>query len=234
MNQKLKTTGFTLIELLIATTITVIIISVAFGSNIIITSSVGEVSGSIENTLDNERILQSVSRQLRSMLPPDGKEEDKPETNRLEVIQKPEDIFVFNNRPSQPTGILLSFISTHSILDHPVNAPVKTNYKIDTFANKLTVSEQLYMPEAGAIENSEESKAILSGVQEISAEFYDGTHWQRNWAYTDHDSLPRSIKINITLEAENGAVTDYKVTAPVLCSAIRSREIEIESKADNL
>jgi hypothetical protein len=50
----------------------------------------------------------------------------------------------------------------------------------------------------------DEQHAILSGVQSVTFQYYDGTQWDQNWDTTQQTNLPFAIKVQIRLAAARG------------------------------
>ncbi len=51
-----------------------------------------------------------------------------------------------------------------------------------------------------------EKHAILSGVQNLTFLYYDGTAWQPSWDTTQQTNLPTAIKVQIQMAAQPGVV----------------------------
>jgi general secretion pathway protein J len=52
----------------------------------------------------------------------------------------------------------------------------------------------------------EEKHTILSGVQNLTFLYYDGTTWQPSWDTTQETNLPTAIKVQIQMAPQPGAV----------------------------
>jgi hypothetical protein len=52
----------------------------------------------------------------------------------------------------------------------------------------------------------DEKHAILSGVQNLTFLYYDGTTWQPSWDTTQETNLPTAIKVQIQMAARPGVV----------------------------
>jgi general secretion pathway protein J len=52
----------------------------------------------------------------------------------------------------------------------------------------------------------DEKHAILSGVQNLTFLYYDGTTWQPSWDTTQQTNLPTAIKVQIQMAAQPGLV----------------------------
>ena len=52
----------------------------------------------------------------------------------------------------------------------------------------------------------DEKHAILSGVQNLTFLYYDGTAWQPSWDTTQQTNLPTAIKVQIHMAAQPGMV----------------------------
>jgi type II secretion system protein J len=51
----------------------------------------------------------------------------------------------------------------------------------------------------------DEKHTILSGVQNVTFLYYDGTQWDPTWDTTQQTNLPRGIKVQIQMAAQPGA-----------------------------
>jgi hypothetical protein len=51
----------------------------------------------------------------------------------------------------------------------------------------------------------DEKHTILSGVQNVTFLYYDGTQWEPQWDTTQQTNLPLGIKVQIQMAAQPGA-----------------------------
>jgi len=94
-----------------------------------------------------------------------------------------------------------------------------------------------------AVEEQPEEQRLLSEVNRIDFSFYDGTSWRTSWNSTnDLTTLPRAIRVEITLEPERlqGAEAQtartvssqfrppIQLVVPVMVAAVTNQTTEVE------
>jgi Type II secretion system (T2SS), protein J len=64
----------------------------------------------------------------------------------------------------------------------------------------------------------------LEGVAEIETEFHDGRKWQSEWTDRRAKTLPRVVRISITVVDENNREHQFGTAIPVVCRSAIVRD----------
>lgn len=227
MKTQPRDAGFTLIELLVATAIAAVVISMTFAANMLVASSVGELTASMEKGQAIDQGILAITAQLGSMYPI---AEDS--SAGREITGAGETPFIFANKPSAD-GVILSFVSTSALLGHDVQGPVQVRYIFEPYRSKLIVSETPFInDDQKTTDRWGVSQTLLEDVAEVSAEFFDGYQWHKSWTMPGN-ALPRAVKLSLKINGRHGREIEQEIVATIVCSTLKPRQSIIESRADN-
>jgi type II secretion system protein J len=198
--------GFTLLELLIAVSIFVIVlagIQAVFYTSIRLRNRMVE---SLESSLPVEQALQVMQHDLSNIVLP---------TN---VISPITGVFFQPLQTTNPTNALPDqigpdFYTTGGEMDGmvPWGYIEKIDYLLSSPTNGIrrpgrdlirAVTRNLLPISQPA--QPDEQHAILSGVQNLTFLYYDGTQWDTSWDTTQQTNLPLAIKVQIDMAAQPG------------------------------
>lgn len=203
--------GFTLLELLLAIAVFAIVlgaIQVVFFSAIKLRN---KTSDAVERALPLQQTLGVIKRDLANLVPPGG--------TLSGALQSTPTV--------SPTGSTMSgsmnhqtgpqFYTAVGIVDD--NAPWGEIERVSYFlapATNNTPGQDLYRSVTRnllpAMQEESEDQFLMSGVENIAFQYYDGAGWQDTWDSTAVDAatgltnnLPTAIKLALQLHTENYA-----------------------------
>jgi type II secretion system protein J len=221
--------GFTLLELLVAVAILALVISIAFAASITVISGVKKASTDIEHKQKHQHALYQLTRQLACMHPltlsnsrPASKKNDIP------ALQN-----AFASEDHLQNKTTFSFITTYSIFSRNTSGLIYASYIFDHTNQQFSVTENLYVPSQGIIENTTTSEILIFDVSRLKLEFSGGEKWLEKWDLKKENALPRAIKL--TLNSDSGHQDRIRrITAPVVCSKLSPISIEVSSGGNKL
>ena len=218
----LRQRGFTLLELLLA----ILVFSIVLGAiHVVFFSALklrNRTSESIERALPLQQALGIIKRDLANIVPPGG-----PLSGALQSTP------TYSTTGSGLTGSMSGslnrgngpqFYTAIGIVDD--NAPWAEIGRVSYFLaapTNDTSGQDLYrsivrnlLP---LVQDRTEDQFLMSGVESIAFQYYDGNAWKDTWDSTVEDTttgltnnLPRAIKVQLQLHSENHAAG---IPAPV-------------------
>ena len=194
--------GFTLIEMLIAVSIfSILLVSIhtVFFTALHLRNTAVD---SLEATLPREQALMVIQRDLANVV-----------TRTNGVFLGP--LQSVNQTNMLPDQIGPDFYTTSGELDGmvPWGNVEKIDYLLSTPTNGVrgpgkdlirAITRNL-LP-VTQVPQPDEKHALLSGVQNLTFLYYDGTGWQPQWDTTQQTNLPTAIKVQIQMAAQPGMV----------------------------
>jgi type II secretion system protein J len=208
------TRAFTLIEVIIATAIMAILlfaIGAAFFGSLRLRD---HTIDAIESTMPVEEALVTMQRDLANLVI---------SKNTNSVFFAP--LQTINQTNIQPGQVGPDFYTSGGELDGMV--PWGNVQKIDYLLTAPTngqhgpgqdlvraVTHNL-LP-VTQMQEPDEKHAILSGVQSLTFQYYDGTQWDSAWDTTQQTNLPQAIKIQILMAGRMNSPLELVVPVDVL------------------
>jgi prepilin-type N-terminal cleavage/methylation domain-containing protein len=194
--------GFTLVEILIATSIMAILLVAIHTAFLAALGLRQKTIDSVEASMPTEEALQTMQRDLANIVISTngtffGPLQSINQTNVLPDQIGPD----FYTSGGELDGVVPwgNVEKIDYLLSVPTNGntgPGKDLIRAVT-RNLLPVNPPP-MPE--------EKHTILSGVQSLTFQYYDGTQWDQVWDTTQQTNLPLAIKVQIQMAAHPGAL----------------------------
>jgi len=204
--------AFTLLEILIAITIFAIVLgamNTVFYGAIRLRNKTTEV---LENNLPINQALMLMQRDIANIVMPTGTfggplQTANP-TNALPGQVSP-DIYTSDGQLDgiAPWG---NIQKVDYVLTSPTNRnDIGQNLCRSVTRNLLPVTQGTTQPDA--------TELILSGVQNVTFTYYDGTQWQAIWDTTTQTNLPVAIKVQIQMATQSGefAAAPLEIVVPI-------------------
>lgn len=221
------TAAFTLIEMLVALALVGTIATIVYGSY---SAACRSVQACDHRQACSERtclVLRLLARQIRcAYAPPTTTPSTTPTPQDHTLLTQPA---VFRADPSAAGGTILNFITTggpsHG-LGTPTT-PARTTYRYDSSSGTLSISCEPYLYRADRPQEFHTWRPALTGVRKVDLQFYDGRQWQSLWTGDKSGTLPRAVKIALTVLDDDGRSREFRTAVPILCRSGASRRISI-------
>ncbi len=209
--------AFTLLELLLAVLIFSIVLSAIHGVFFSALKLRNKTAEAIERSLPLQQTLAIIKRDLANLVPPGGALSGALQSTPN--ITTGSGASVSMNQQAGP-----QFYTAAGIVED--NAPWGEIERVSFFlapATNQTPGQDLYRKVARNLlpitQDETTDQFLMSGVESITWQFYDGTAWKDTWDSTQADAttgltnnLPRAIKMDLQLYSENRS---YGVAEPV-------------------
>jgi general secretion pathway protein J len=222
--------AFTLIEVLIAVSIFAIVlgaINTVFYSALKLRNKTSEL---LDKSVPVEQAITIIERDLRNLVPPNG-----PLSGQLQSAPP------LTNAIPGAVGPVFYCASANIDDVNPWPEVQKVSYVITPSTNRLAgndlfrvVDRNLLAP----IPEQPDSQWLMSGVQQIAFQYYDGTAWQDSWDSTlQEPKLPKAIKLQIQFVPEdsdpvNPVATPLEIVVPVMVEARTNQTTNATSEVD--
>lgn len=220
-------TGFTLLELLLAVLVFAIVlgaIQVVFFSAFKLRARTTEA---IERSLPLQQTLAVIKRDLANLVPPGG-----PLSGALQSTPSITTASGLSGSMTRQSGP--QFYTAVGIVDD--NAPwgeiQRVSYYLETPTNDtpgLDLFRSVARNLLPVMQDETEDQFLMSGVETIAFQYFDGNAWRDTWDSTQADSatgltnnVPRALKLQLQLSHENqslGIPAPVELIVPVLVLA---------------
>ena len=233
MNDNRNNSGFTLVEMLIALAMMATIVSMVYGSYAATAQSVETYSSRLNCSERTSLVLRLMARQIRSayappadpnhLASPAGTDPTKAQANSA----RPGRVLAERLRPifqgdgQHPRGELLSFASTMGLAGG-ANGPrglSRVRYRHDAIANTLWIDCQPNMDRLGHTDLAPTGRPVLDHVTAVDVAFHDGQRWLPKWSGARSRTLPRAVRIDLSLTDEKGRSYRFGTTVRVFSRA---------------
>ncbi len=98
-------------------------------------------------------------------------------------------------------------------------------YRCDPARGTLSLSSEPYVYGGGRLGDAPAGQILLTGVESLEVQFYDGRQWQSGWTGTGAPVLPQGIRITLTVCDDQGHKQDFTtIVAPGCRSAPRLQQ----------
>lgn len=221
MRSKPVNRAFTLIEVLISLAIVATIMTMVYGSYAATARTI-DLQGSRTACAERAQLaLRLIARQIRgAYLPASGR---RPHTGRRALTERAEPApplsVAFEGDASDARGHVLSFTTTGgfaSSADRPAGLS-NIRYRYDARAQVLIVSSESHATGEAEATATAQWRPMLQRVETLDLEFHDGRKWQRRWDSQEQRSLPRAVRIGLTILDESGRQRRFATSVPVVC-----------------
>lgn len=212
-------TGFTLIEMLVAMTMIVTIVSMVYGSYAATSRSREVYSSRLTCSERANLVLRLMSRQIRCAYGPPNDPNTTESAARAgrPPVEKPADVFYGHDKG--PRGEILRFVTTAGLGStlHTQRGLSYIRYQYDPAAGTLSINYGPHEKRRDANNDRLSWRPILEGIVDVEVEFHDGRQWQSQWRDRRTQTLPRAVKIGLTLIDNSGREHQFSTAVPIVC-----------------
>lgn len=209
-----RSRAFTLMEILLALAISAIVLSVVSVVYFNALQLRNRTAKTYDEALPLQFALSVMKRDLVATMPPGGTLTGEFQTTPTIDSTASMDLY--------PGGQQVSpyiFTASGNIDDTTPFADVQkvAYYLVDPTNNDLPGRDLVRVVSRNLLAvNSEEvaSQFLMSGVQTVNFQYYDGTSWVDTWDSTTSSNLPAAIKVQLVLEPEENRENYYQ-QAPI-------------------
>jgi len=218
--------GFTLIEMLVAMAMIVIIVSIVYGSYAATSQSREIYQSRMTCSQRAHLVLRLMSRQIRCAYarPVDPNTTESTSSKDRILIEEVPD--VFRGDPRNPRGEILGFATTIG-LGGALNAQRGLSYVRYLYDSTMGTLSIAYGPHDNRRKTNARPASwtpILEGVTKIEMEFHDGRRWQSEWTDRRTKTLPRVVRIGITVVDENNREHQFGTAISIVCRSAIVRD----------
>jgi type II secretion system protein J len=224
--------GFTLIEILMAMAIIAEIIVMVYGSYSIASKSAKACTSRIALLDETRDALAQMSRQISCSYA--GRKETETSPGKAVFIKEKKNRkkmnTLFEGDCDRVNGQILHFVTTTSALrnQQAVDGLFKVIYKFDKNTGRLFVSETKFVGSSTSLDSSRLWLPIGRDIKAVELAFYDGRKWLEKWDIKEKRSLPRAVKVDITVDHEDCQPYHYTTIASVYCQAVETEQNKTE------
>jgi type II secretion system protein J len=227
MNRRHDNPGFTLIEMLVALAMIATIVSMVYGSYAATSRSMEIYDSRLTCAQRTHLILRLIERQLRCAYQqptePDATPSPEASDNRVRSVQesvRTDETRVPQSRPAfvggarKTPGEVLDFITTAGPAGGQ-NGPqglARIRYRYDPVLGTLAISCQPHLDTLQRDDLTGPWQTVLQQVVTMDIEFFDGLRWQPQWRSRADQTLPRAVRLTLTVADEKGRHHQYGTT----------------------
>jgi hypothetical protein len=214
-------------EIMVALVLVLIILSVVYGAYLAASRSVDRCLDKTTTSMQARSLLDKMARQLRcTYVPPDLLVQNK--TGNITPDLSPETPLFFAGSRNPKDGIILQYITTAALFHDQKfpHGPFEVAYRFDPYSGRLWYHQQNHFPiptgqnNPGLKFNTDDKNwfPLTGSLTHIELSFFDGQKWHNHWLGREKNSLPRAVKISLTIEQKNTAPKLYTTTIHLPCT----------------
>lgn len=244
MSRRHDNPGFTLIEMLVALAMIATIVSMVYGSYAATSRSIEIYDHRLTCAQRTQLILRLMERQLRCAYhrPTEFEATPSPEASdsRIRTVQespKTDETRLPKSRPAfvggtrSTPGVVLDFITTAGPAGGQ-NGPqglARIRYRHDPVRGTLAIGCQPPLDTLPQDDSIGPWQTVLQQIVMIDIEFFDGLRWQPQWRSQADRTLPRAVRLSLTVADEKGRHHQYGTTIAMACQMAEPK-IERETR----
>ncbi len=205
MNRRRNRTGFTLIEMLIALTMMAAILSMVYGSYAATSRTMQAYGSRMACSERGTLILRLMERQIRcAYMRPVEESAGKSALADVRAVQPNHPLPAFQGNAQDPQGQLLRFTTTSGMggQSQRHGRLSRIGYRYDAVNHTLWIARHPLLEESGEADLRPNDLALLDQVAAVEVEFYNGRKWRPTWDSAKTGTLPRAVKIHLSLVDE--------------------------------
>jgi len=241
MNARRNNPGLTLIEMLIALAMIATIVSMVYGSYAATSRSMEIYDSRLTCAQRTQLVLRLMERQLRCAYQqptePDAALSTKASDNGIQESPKAGETRVLKSRPTFAGGVrtgggeLLDFITTAGAAGGQSGPQglARIRYRHDPILGTLAIRCDPHLDTMRQGDTTAPWQTVLQQVSEIEIEFFDGLQWRPQWSGQASRTLPRAVRLSLTVADEKGRTHRYGATVAI-ASRTAERKIVRETR----
>lgn len=211
--------GFTLVEVLIALALVSTIMTIVYTSLATASRSVDLYKSRLAASDRASLVLRLMARQLRcAYLPALGTSPTAPPapegTNPAPGVST-----ITHTGPIEMAGDCLSFVTTAGEAPGSDKAQslARVRYRCDQAAGTLSIAYESFVFEGMGLLEAPNWRPILTGVKNLEVQFSDGHDWHSDWTEGPDQTLPKAVKIALSVVDRRNRLHDFTTTVPLGC-----------------
>jgi hypothetical protein len=167
------------------------------------------------------QVLDRMARQIRCSFI-GGPDEN---TSRQETHTTGQEPIVFFNCEDEAEGWIFRLVTTHRLFTEKgyAHGLFDITYKFDKSSGTLYLSQSRFTGTSDEQAKDRNFRPILTGVQALDLDFFDGHRWLKEWDFRQEKDLPAAVKIAVTCTDKNYRQCRYGTIAYVNCSKRKNR-----------
>ncbi len=233
MNERRHNPGFTLIEMLVALAMIATIVSMVYGSYAATSRSMEMYDSRLTCAQRTQLVLRLMERQLRCAYQqpaePEATEPHEASDNRVQESPRINEIRISKSRPTFVGGVrkvggeVLDFLTTAGPTGGQggLQELARIRYRHDSTLGTLAIRWEPHLDTMRQDDSTDPWQTVLQQVSQIDIEFFDGLQWRPEWSGQASRTLPRAVRLSLTVADEKGRSHQYGVSV-----AIASRTAE--------
>ncbi len=241
MNARRHNPGFTLIEMLVALAMIATIVSMVYGSYAATSRSMEIYDSRLTYAQRTQLVLRLMERQLRCAYQrptePDATPSTEASDNRVQESPKIDETRIPESRPVFVGGVrkaggeLLDFITTAGVAGGQSGPQglARIRYQHDPVLGTLAIRCEPHLDTMRRDDSTGPWQTVLPHVPEIEIEFFDGLQWRPQWSGQASRTLPRAVRLSLTVADEKGRTHRYGATMAI-ASRTAERKIVRETR----
>ena len=218
------TRAFTLIEILVALSMIILILAAVYSSYAATTAAIGHRKPRSILAQQARLFLQKITCELRCCYSGESAESHEDSSNHSageEMIEQERTPSFVNKGDFSGHGFL-RFMTTVVTLkqSYSPDGLVTVSYRLDESGTTLLRSERRYVIGVEDDENEEMDenwRPILSNVEAITFESFDGQKWHEEWDSGETSGLPTAVRIALVVEIEDAGSLSFVSCAHITC-----------------
>ena len=216
-----KRLAFTLIEILVALSMIALVLAAVYGSYTAATTAIVRCKPRTVLGQQARLFLQRMTCELRCSYAGRPDESGESLTGRLPgeegVEQERMSLFVSEEISSDKTFLRFVTSIVSSKKDYSIGGLARVSYRLDKSGTVLLRSERTYV---GGFENNyknETWRPVVSNVETMAFEYYDGEKWLEEWDSNNRSGLPLAVRTSLVLETEEAGSLSFMSCAHIAC-----------------
>jgi type II secretion system protein J len=218
MNNRFDKKGFTLVEILAALAIILMIVSMVYGTYFATSKTTQTCKAKLNMLQQTRSVLEQIARQIRCAYAGPVKADSHSKDAASRAAPK-NTVNYFEGGLDKPDGKILHLVTTRGIFlrQQAAEGLFEVTYKFDKTKGVLLLSQQRFTNTTQKIVRNRYWQPLLTNVESIELEFFDGQNWLPKWDFDDSAKLPYAVKIQITCRNENHQKYRCGTTAYISC-----------------
>ena len=231
-----KKPAFTLLEIIITLSMLVLILGSVYGTYMATTRSLANSES--KHTLQQQArvFLQRITSEIRCCYAGYQNESPQPAPTNIRTekeLFKQKDASLFVGKEASSGQSFLQFVtSAVTKHDNSLGGLAIVEYMFDESTNTLSQRKRRYI---GGIEDDKDNYdwfVVLENVQEITAGYFDGKEWLKEWVSNDaKGSLPKAVEISLVLQTEDVGPLSFTSTVQIVCREVQPSPVTIQKTA---
>jgi len=222
MKMRRKKNAFTLVELLLAVTMITAILSMVYGTYLAALQSTEKYRTKMKACDNGMKVLEQLARQIRGCFIP------RHENNKNDAHSTAGSLFIsedyaessdsnnyFYGGSEYGNQEILHMVTANvspSIQGEPVPL-YEITYRFEAYSGRLLLNKRKFYGRSEHDFAKKTWQEFAENLDSVTLSFFNGEKWVRAWSFSKKKSLPRAVKIEITVTGHDGRRYCYQTAA---------------------